>query len=57
MKLLKGMMILMAGLFFLGFATISESRQDATPKKLEIKDQNTSDEANTLPSLPLEEEN
>lgn len=57
MKLLKGMMVLLAGLFFLGFATISESRQDSRPSKVVIEDHSTSDKANTLPSKPLKEEN
>ncbi|MGI9542983.1 MAG: hypothetical protein ACR2MX_06960 [Cyclobacteriaceae bacterium] len=57
MKLLKGMMVLMAGLFFLGFVTISESRQDPSPEKVVIEHQSTPDKANTLPSKPLKEEN
>ena len=56
MKILKGIMVLMAGLFFLGFARISESKQDPNPEKVVIENEITTspDKATTLDPQPLD---
>ena len=57
MKLLKGIMVLMAGLFFLGFANMSESQQDPDPNQDVIEEPVTlsQDQASKLTPKPSDD--